>query len=121
MTEISVGWFEIPVTDMDRAIVFYQKIFDCKLQKIDLGEFQLSRFPGDGGGSLVYHKDFYQPSDLAGPLIYFSSDDVSIGLAKVEAAGGTVQIPKKMISPEFGYMGVFLDSEGNRIALHSKE
>ncbi|WPR76286.1 VOC family protein [Algoriphagus sp. NG3] len=119
MRKVSVSWFEIPVTNMDRAIDFYQQVFDCKLQKIDLGDFQLSRFPG--GGSLVYHKDFYQPSNSAGPLIYFSSDDVSIELAKVEAAGGKVQIRKRMVSPEFGSMGVFLDSEGNRVALHSQD
>ncbi|WP_057939848.1 VOC family protein [Algoriphagus resistens] len=120
MSDMSISWFEIPVTNMDRAIDFYQQVFDCELQKIDLGDFQLTRFPGVGG-SLVLHKDFYQPSNTAGPLLYFSSDDVSIELAKVEAAGGIVQLPKRKISSEFGYMGVFLDSEGNRIALHSKE
>lgn len=125
MKKVTVGWFEIPVSDMDRAIFFYQKIFDCTLYKLDMGEFQMAMFPGGGGGkgaegSLVSHKDFYQTSSLSGVLIYFSSDDVSIELEKVEAAGGIIQIPKKMISPDYGYMGVFLDSEGNRIALHSK-
>ncbi|REG82554.1 VOC family protein [Algoriphagus antarcticus] len=124
MKKITVGWFEIPVNDLGRAISFYQKVFDCSLQQIDMGEFQMALFPGEGEGkgaegSLVSHKDFYETSNLAGTLIYFSSDDVSIELAKVEEAGGTIQIPKKMISPENGYMGVFLDSEGNRIALHS--
>ena len=124
MNKVTVGWFEIPVKDMDRAIDFYQKVFDCSLQKVEMGDFQMAMFPGEGGGkgaegSLVMHKEFYETSNLAGALIYFSSDDVSIELAKVELAGGTVQIPKRMISPDYGYMGVFLDSEGNRIALHS--
>lgn len=124
MKKVTVGWFEIPVNNMDRAISFYQKVFDCSLQKIDMGDFQMAMFPGEGGGkgaegSLVYHKDFYETSNFAGSLIYFSCDDVSIELAKVKEAGGTVQIPKKMISPDHGFMGVFLDSEGNRIALHS--
>ncbi|MEB2775012.1 VOC family protein [Algoriphagus sp. D3-2-R+10] len=124
MKKVTVGRFEIPVSDMDRAISFYQKVFDCSLTKIDMGDFQMAMFPGEGGGvgaegSLVSHKDFYKSSNLAGVLIYFSSVDLSIELAKVEEAGGNVQIPKRMISPEYGYMGVFLDSEGNRIALHS--
>jgi len=124
MRKVTVGWFEIPVSDLDRAISFYQKVFDCTLHKLDMGDFQMAMFPGEGGGkgaegSLVYNKEFYKTSNLAGTLIYFSSEDVSIELAKVEEAGGTVPIPKKIISPEYGYMGVFLDSEGNRIALHS--
>ncbi|PZX51366.1 VOC family protein [Algoriphagus chordae] len=126
MKKVTVGWFEIPVKNMDRAITFYQKVFDCSLHKLDMGDFKMAMFPGEGGGkgaegSLVYHKDFYKTSKLAGALIYFSSEDVSIELAKVKEAGGTVEIPKKMISPEYGYMGVFIDSEGNRIALHSND
>lgn len=124
MKKVNVGWFEIPVKDMDRAISFYEKVFECSLQKFDMGDFQMAMFPGEGGGngaegSLVFHKDFYKTSSFEGVLIYFTSDDVSTELGKVDAAGGTIQIPKRMISPENGYMGVFLDSEGNRIAFHS--
>lgn len=124
MKKVTVGWFEISVNNIDRAISFYQKVFDCLLDKIDMGDFKMAMFLGERGGkgaegSLVYNKEFYKTSNLAGTLIYFSSEDVSIELAKVEESGGTVQIPKKMISPDYGYMGVFLDSEGNRIAQHS--
>src|SRR5690606_4923849 len=116
MKKVTVGWFEIPVNEIDRAISFYQKVFDCFLQKVDMEDFQMAMFPGEGGGkgaegSLVLHKGFYKTSNIEGPLIYFSSDDVSIELAKVEEAGGTIQIPKKMISPDHGFMGVFIDSE----------
>ncbi|MBN7817710.1 VOC family protein [Algoriphagus pacificus] len=126
MERVTVGWFEIPVADMDRAIAFYEKVFDCKLNKQVMGDFQMGWFPGDQSGmgaqgSLVYHKDFYAISNLAGVLIYFSSKDCSVELGKVEEAGGTVQIPKRLIAPDIGYMGVFLDSEGNRIAIHSQE
>ncbi|MEB2781409.1 hypothetical protein U3A58_13495 [Algoriphagus sp. C2-6-M1] len=77
-----------------------------------MGDFQMAMFPsesgGEGaGGSLVLHQQFYKPSYLAGTLIYFSSDDVSEELAKVEEAGGTILISKRIISPEHGYMGVF--------------
>lgn len=125
MKSVTVGWFEIPVSDMDRAIAFYQKVFDCKLDKQDMGDFQMAWFPwdeskGGAGGSLVFHKDFYKTSNLAGTLIYFSSRDCEVELNRVKEAGGEVQIPKRMITPDIGFMGVFLDSEGNRIAVHSK-
>ena len=124
MKSVTVGWFEIPVQNMDRAIAFYEKVFDCKLDKNDMGDLVMAWFPRDqenlgAGGSLVYHKEFYAPSGHAGTLIYFSSENCEIELARVVEAGGSVQIPKKMIAPDIGYMGVFLDSEGNRIAVHS--
>jgi predicted enzyme related to lactoylglutathione lyase len=72
-------------------------------------------------GSLAFLKDSYRPSQ-DGVLIYFTafSGDLSIELSRVEAAGGKVLQPKRLISEEIGYMGVFLDTEGNRIALHSR-
>ncbi len=125
MKSVTIGWFEIPVQDMDRAIGFYEKVFDCKLDKQDMGDFQMAWFPwdeskGGAGGSLVFDQQFYAPSAHAGALIYFSSDDCALELAKVTEAGGSVQIEKRLIAPDIGYMGVFLDSEGNRVALHSK-
>ena len=126
MAQVTVGWFEIPVGDMDRAIAFYEKVFNCKLNKQMMGDFQMAWFPfsenGKGAeGSLVYHKEFYEPSGKAGALIYFSSEDCEVELGRVAGAGGTVQIPKRMITLDIGYMGVFLDSEGNRIAVHSQQ
>jgi predicted enzyme related to lactoylglutathione lyase len=126
MAHVTANWFEIPVHDMDRAIVFYEKVFDCKLSKRVMGDFQMAWFPsskeGKGAeGSLVYHEQFYEPSSLAGTLVYLSSEDCEIELSRVEEAGGKVQFSKRMIAPDIGYMGVFLDSEGNRIAVHSQQ
>ena len=126
MAHVTVGWFEIPVNDMDRAIAFYEKVFDCKLTKHVMGDFQMAWFPvsedGKGAeGSLVYHKEFYETSDRAGTLIYFSCADCEVELARVEDSGGKIQYSKRLIAPDIGFMGVFLDSEGNRIAVHSKQ
>lgn len=72
-------------------------------------------------GSLVYNPEFYQPSEK-GTLIYFTSPsgDLAEELNKVEPAGGKIIMQKKMISEDIGYMGVFIDTEGNRIAIHSR-
>ncbi len=126
MPQVTIGWFEIPVNDMDRAIAFYEKIFDCKLNKQVMGDFQMAWFPssedGKGAeGSLVCHKEFYETSGHAGTLVYFSSDDCEVELSRVEDAGGKLQIAKRLITPDIGYMGVFLDSEENRIAIHSQQ
>lgn len=120
-----VGWFEIPVTDMERAVTFYESVLDVSLQRQTMGPLDMAWFPMlDGAmgspGSLVKH-DFYVPSQ-EGPLLYFTahSGDLRNELSRVEDAGGSVVVPRKQVSEEYGYMAVITDTEGNRIALHSR-
>lgn len=121
----AISWFEIPATDIDRAQRFYEQIFEMKMNALDMPGMKMRTFPLDDpmkgvGGTLVDSDGFHQPSATAGPLIYLNGNpDVQIVLSRVEAAGGTITMPKTEISPEYGYMAVFLDTEGNRIALHS--
>ncbi len=120
----AISWFEIPTEDLERAVNFYENIFSIKLIPLDTPNLKMRLFPIEDmmnvGGALVYNKDFYKPSSTDGPLIYLNGNpDVQIILDKIEKAEGKILVPKTQISPEYGYMAVFLDSEGNRIALHS--
>jgi predicted enzyme related to lactoylglutathione lyase len=123
-----VGWFEIPVADMDRAIKFYEKVFGFTIDRHTMDSVDMGWFPwvddGTGaGGSLVKaDQDFYRPS-AEGTLVYFTADsgDLSNELARVVPAGGKVLVEKRLIGEGFGYMAVVTDTEGNRIALHSRE
>lgn len=117
-----VGWFEIPVSDMDRAKMFYETVFNVDIAINDFGGVLMGWFPFEEGkpgsaGTLI-KQDSYIPSK-EGTLVYFISENVQLELDRVEAAGGEIYQPKTQISPEHGWMGVFIDSEGNRIALHS--
>ena len=119
-----LNWFEIPALNLERAIKFYSDIFSYpSMHKMDLGGLQMAIFPMEGegvGGSLCQHAE-YKPS-LEGSLIYLNANpDLSVPLSKVVAAGGKVLMPKKQISPEIGFMALFIDSEGNRVALHSNK
>lgn len=121
---VTVGWFEIPTADMEQAIKFYETVFDCKLSRNTMGDFDMAWFPWDedmkgAGGSLVHH-EMYSPTQ-EGTLVYFSSEDIDTELGKVEKAGGKVLREKTEISPDIGYMAFFTDTEGNRIALHSRK
>ena len=126
MNANAVGWFEIPVSNMERAIKFYESVFDYKLERHQMGELDMAWFPfGDlpgAPGSLVHHKEFYKPS-TDGTLIYFTchSGDLKNELSKVEPSGGKILVPKTLITKDIGYMAVCMDTEGNRIALHSRD
>lgn len=121
----AISWFEIPTTDIDRAQKFYETIFGISLIPMDMPDMKMRMFPIDNpmegvGGTLVDSGGFHKSSATDGPLIYLDGNpDLQIVLGKVEAAGGKVLVAKMEISPDYGYMGVFLDTEGNRIALHS--
>jgi predicted enzyme related to lactoylglutathione lyase len=121
----AISWFEIPVTDLSRAQKFYETIFDVKLEPMDLDNIKMRMFPVKDmmtsiGGALVDSGGYHQPSATHGPLIYLNGNpDVQNVLDRIEAAGGTITVPKTQITPEIGYMAVFTDTEGNRIALHS--
>ena len=127
ITHNVVGWFEIPVTDMERAIKFYETVFAFKLSRNQIGPMDMAWFPMveaaiGTAGSLVYFPYSYKPS-TEGIVIYFTafSGDLSEELSRVEGAGGKVIQEKTLITEEIGYMGLFLDTEGNRIAIHARK
>lgn len=121
----AISWFEIPATDLDRAAKFYETIFALELIPLDMEQTKMRMFPIDDpstgiGGAVVYAEGFYEPSETHGSLIYLNANpDLQVILDRVEAAGGKIVVPKTEIGPEYGYMGIFIDTEGNRIGLHS--
>ena len=121
----AISWFEIPAADINRAQTFYETIFGIQMVRMDFEKMQMRLFPLEDpmkgvGGTLVKTDGFHVSSATDGPLIYLNGNpDVQTVVDKVEAAGGKIMMPKTKISDEHGYMAVFLDTEGNRIAVHS--
>ena len=121
----AISWFEIGVKDLERATTFYETIFNLTLIPMNLENIKMRIFPitdmeNGVGGALIDSGGFHKPSATDGPLIYLNGNpDVQNILDKIPAAGGTIMVAKTAISPEYGFMAVFLDTEGNRIGLHS--
>ena len=121
----AISWFEIPSIDLDRATKFYETLFGVSLIPLDTPNIRMRMFPVDDpitgiSGAVVHAEGFYIPSSTHGPMVYLNGNpDVQHILDRVEAAGGKIVIPKTQISPEYGHMAVFIDTEGNRVALHS--
>jgi uncharacterized protein len=116
-----VSIFEIPATDVSRAVDFYQAILNIKIQKMDMPEMQLGIFPYEGQmvTGVILKAEGYKPS-ADGVTIYLNGgDDLQVILDKVEENGGKIRIPKTPHADESGYFAIFIDSEGNKIGLHS--
>lgn len=116
----AVNWFDIPVTDMDRARAFYGALLGSELKVADDTQGTMAILPyKDGVGGALMQGDGYVPNQQ-GSIVYLNSgDDLSAPLGRVEAAGGKV-LTDKMSIGENGFIAFFLDTEGNRIGLHSQ-
>lgn len=118
----AINWFEIPVSNFDRAQAFYETILGSKLQIMEAMGMKSGFLPADmkegGIGGCIIQGPGYEPSEKGTVAYLNGGDDLSIVLGKVEAAGGKVVLPKMAIG-ENGFMAHFIDCEGNKLGLHS--
>jgi predicted enzyme related to lactoylglutathione lyase len=118
-----VSWFEISVTDMDRAKKFYEAVTGKKLNKMPVPEemgITMYAFDwtddGAGAAGALVKSEQGKPGG-SGTLVYFDSEDCS-ELNRVEAAGGKVIMEKAPVEG-FGFFGFCTDTEGNTIGFFS--
>jgi len=112
---------EIPTANFDRAVVFYEKLLDIKIEKMDMEGTRMGILPNQKNtvNVVLVKADDYIPSQK-GTLVYLNAgDDLQVLLDKVELNGGKILTKKTAISPEMGFFAIFLDAEGNKIGLHS--
>lgn len=124
-TTNSLNWFEIPVTDMQRARHFYQVALGIHMDETEMMGMKMATFPMENGngkasGALVQSENHIPSMD--GTMVYLNANpDMSPVLERIEEEGGRILMPRTIISPEIGFMAFFMDTEGNKVALHSKE
>jgi hypothetical protein len=116
----ALNWFEIPVTDIARAQKFYSTVLGITFTAgPGMGGYQMAMFPApDGIGGALIQGEGEVPS-IDGTIVYLACDpDLAIPLSRVEAAGGKILVPKTSIG-ENGNFAYILDTEGNKVGLHS--
>jgi uncharacterized protein len=117
-----VVYFEIPVTDINRAMNFYKAVFKFNFEKEIIHKNEMALFPftenGSGISGALAKGDIYKPTKN-GVVIYFKTKDIDESLALVQKNGGQILYPKTS-NGDLGFVAEFEDSEGNRIALHMK-
>ena len=117
----TVNWFEIPTSDIKRAKKFYENVFHIKLDKYDTPNVQMYVFPYNNNnygaaGALVHGKDLIPCKE--GVTIYFHCENIEETLKNIEKNGGKILYPKMDIG-ENGFIAGFIDSEKNKLALHT--
>lgn len=116
-----VNWFEIPALDFERATSFYSTLLNAEISETEMFGTRMGFLPSDGenvSGAIVQGEGYTPSTD--GLTVYLNGgDDLQKMLDKVEGLNGKVIVPKTQISPEMGYFALFLDTEGNKLALHS--
>jgi predicted enzyme related to lactoylglutathione lyase len=116
-----INWFEIPATDFDRSMTFYESVFDSKLQREDFGGAPMGLFNNANGESIgcVVHSAQHAPGE-SGALIYLdASPSIDAVISRIQPAGGRLLLEKTQLPAGHGYIAQFVDTEGNRLALHA--
>lgn len=112
---------EIPVADFSRAVTFYQTVLGVTIEEMEMDGVQMGVLPSNGetvNVVLAKGKDYKPTTD--GALLYLNAgSDLQPALNKIEQSGGKVIVPKTEISPEMGFFALFIDTEGNKLGLHS--
>lgn len=117
-----ISWFEIPVLDLSRAVSFFNHVYGIQLEITGQADYSMALFPVESGvgGALVRGQGCI-PSET-GTLVYLNAiEDMTIMLQRIEEAGGRVIMEKTLISEDAGYFSLFIDTEGNKLALHSNQ
>jgi predicted enzyme related to lactoylglutathione lyase len=114
----AANWFEIPSTNFERAVSFYERLLGVTLRR-EGGEMALFPSAQTGVGGSVVCRDWHKPA-AAGALIYLNADGILPEVvARTKALGGKVMVPVTPVPGGFGHIACIVDSEGNQIGLHA--
>jgi uncharacterized protein len=114
-------WFEIPTADFERAVTFYEAVFQVKMKRENIGG-DMAIFPGADdavNGALLAPQPGYAPSATGAAIYLNAGNDLQPLLDRAAKHGGKVIVPKTALPPGMGHFAHMQDSEGNRVGLHS--
>jgi predicted enzyme related to lactoylglutathione lyase len=116
-----VSIFEIPANNITRAVLFYESILDISIEKMEFSGMEMGLLPYQDQmvTGVIMKAEGYSPA-ANGVTIYLNGgDDLQVILDKIEKHGGEIIVPKTPHADESGYFALFIDSEGNKLGLHS--
>lgn len=119
----TLNWFEIPATDFKRATAFYAAVLNVQIVEDPSPAMQYAYLPAhpqkEGYGGAIASGENFKPSATGTTIYLDGGEDLSVPLSRVAGAGGTIILPKTSIGGNRGFIALFIDSEGNKVGLHS--
>jgi predicted enzyme related to lactoylglutathione lyase len=120
--EHAVHWFEIPVSNMERSVAFYERLLETTLRLEVISGMELAVFTGNDPqavkGCLMHVEKVFPHTD--GVLIYLNAGrSLNAVLARVPHLGGTVLTPRTQLPGNMGCFAHITDPDGQRIGLHA--
>ncbi|QQS28762.1 MAG: VOC family protein [Sphingobacteriales bacterium] len=118
-----ISWFEIPTYSLDRAAAFYSHVLNTPVEPTLFGGMRMAFFPNEPdivSGALIEHPDAV-PSPYGTTVYFYRPDDFDETLYRVVEAGGQILMPRTKVSEDVGSVAYFLDTEGNKVALHTSD
>lgn len=122
MSQHAIHWFEIFVSDIERAARFYQTVLGVELRRTSEGGAPLAIFASaveDGVGGALVQRAGRAPTDQGVTVYLDANGKLDACIARVERAGGRVVQPKTDIGPP-GFIALVRDTEGNLVGLHAE-
>ncbi|MEQ9230128.1 MAG: VOC family protein [Cyclobacteriaceae bacterium] len=116
-----VSIFEIPATDISRAVTFYETILDIDIEQMEFPGMEMGVFPYENQAviGVIMKGEGYTPTKDGVTIYLNGGDNLQVILDKVEKSGGQILVPKAPHADESGFFALFIDSEGNKLGLHS--
>ena len=113
----TVTWFDIPVSNMDRAVGFYESVTKQTLKRFPVGaDKETALFETDG---CLFKSPEDKPSHF-GSRVYFETPSIEEWLERIGRAEGKTLVKKTPVGDK-GFYAYFEDSEGNRVGLHAQQ
>jgi len=123
MTRNALAWFEIPVADIARAQHFYETLLARSMRREQMGPQTLAIFPydnGDGVGGALLQSATAPAPGTDGSLVYLdASPSLAVVMSRAAELGARVLLPALQLPGTIGFIAQIVDSEGNRVGLHS--
>ena len=121
MSNSAIHWFQIPVTDIDRAQRFYETLLARSMRREQSGPQEIAVFAyEDGIGGSLLKSPTAPPPSLDGVVIYLNAGpSLDVVLSRANELGAKVLLPKLELPNGIGFVAQIVDCEGNRIGLHS--
>ena len=119
----AISWFEIPVKNFNRAKSFYEEVLEQEMSPMKMGDHKSAFFNADLEnekiGGCIMHGPSYEPSTFGSDVYLNDGDDLANPLSRIEGGGGKILMPKTDIGQNV-FIAHFEDTEGNRVAFHSR-